>query len=122
MFEPAKKSRAVLCDEAEEMLKNGTSFEEIRAYLKRQTSEEEIDIIMPIVNRNQLKQITKTSSSRKDRSKFYLGLFMTVLGIFLTTFLSLLYKIIDLGITIPLILTGILLMGVGLKGFENNSQ
>lgn len=122
MFEPAKKSRAVLCDEAEEMIKNGTSFEEIRAYLKRQTSEEEIDIIMPIVNRNQLKQITKTSSSRKDRSKFYLGLFMTVLGIFLTTFLSLLYKIIDLGITIPLILTGILLMGVGLKGFENNSQ
>ena len=122
MFEPAKKSRAVLCDEAEEMLKNGTSFEEIRAYLKRQTSEEEIDIIMPIVNRNQLKQITKTSSSRKDRSKFYLGLFMTVLGIFLTTFLSLLYKIIDLGITIPLILTGILLMGLGLKGFENNSQ
>lgn len=117
MSEPNKKSRAELCDEAEEMLRNGTAFPEIRAYLKTQTSDEEIAIIMPIVNRNQLRQVEKEGINIKSRSLFYFGLAMAVLGVIIFLFLLILFNRLDIGITITMVIVGILIMAIGMKGF-----
>jgi len=122
MSEPAKKSRAELCDEAEEMLKNGTAFPEIRAYLKTQTSEEEIAIIMPIVNRNQLRQIEKEGVNIKSRSFFYFGLALAVLGVIIFLFLLIVFNRFDIGIAITMVLAGILIMAIGMKGFGKPSK
>lgn len=110
MSEPNKKSRAELCDEAEEMLRNGTAFPEIRAYLKTQTSDEEIAIIMPIVNRNQLRQVEKEGINIKSRSLFYFGLATTALGLVIVTFILILTTRFNIGISVTMILGGVLAM------------
>lgn len=122
MSQPNKKSRAELCDEAETMLRNGTAFPEIRAYLKTQTSDEEIAIIMPIVNRNQLRQVEKEGINIKSRSLFYFGLAMAVLGVIIFLFLLILFNRLDIGIILTMVLAGILIMAIGMKGFGKQSK